>query len=185
MPRTLYSFWCACVWHMSSRWYTPDFHIVSMDIYMLVRPYHQGLYPAIEETVVKSLAGRWQLVSHQLLLQMGCQVLLNGSKDAKSLGHLLWTGYSTTTGRLRTTILTVHPVMSICLEPLRSTLLLSDMQQMVMWSKLSPPGCRHLIMSFVEQRLNCQFWLHGGEMCIIYCYTCATYTVRCEYSSGH
>jgi hypothetical protein len=91
-------------------------------------------------------------------------------RDAKLLGHILWTGHGTTAGRLRTALLTMHPVMSICLEPLRSTLLLSDMRQTVTWSKLSLPGCRHLIMGFVEQMLNCQFWLHGGVMRTIYCY---------------
>jgi len=112
--------------------------------------------------------------------------------DAKSLGHILWTGrvtgLGTTVGRLQTAILTVqilHPVMSICLEPLRSTLLVCDMQQTVMWSKLSPPGCRHLILGFAKRTLNSHFWLHDGVMCTVYWYCCATYTVRCEYSSWH
>jgi len=59
--------------------------------------------------------------------------------DAKSLGYVLRTGrvtgHGTTVERLRTAVLTVqilHPVMSICLKPLSSTLLLSDMQQTVM-----------------------------------------------------
>jgi hypothetical protein len=110
----------------------------------------------------------------------------------KSLDHILQTecvtGHGTSARRLRTVILTVqilNPVMSISLEPLRSTLLLSDLQQTMTWSRLSPPGSRCLILIFVEQTLKCQFWLHGDLTYTIYCYQCATYTTRCEYSCWH
>ena len=74
------------MWHMASRRYTPDHHIVTTDIQSPVPPSHQGLYPRIKE--IKCLVfvdRRWHFykVSVCCKLLTSC-MLLKRSKEMKS-----------------------------------------------------------------------------------------------------
>ena len=39
--------------HVISRWYTSDFNVVAINFYVFVPPWHQGVYPGVEEMGVK------------------------------------------------------------------------------------------------------------------------------------
>jgi len=61
-------------WHMGSRWYTPDFHEVVIDISELVPSWHQGLYSGVEKNRYQvSVAVRGQLALRRHLLPIACQ----------------------------------------------------------------------------------------------------------------
>ena len=86
------------------------------------------------------------------------------------------------------TVLILQPGISICLDPQRSTCLACDLQQMLMWSKLSADSwCGFLLhqnTSFgaaVVQELECQWWLCGGLVCTM-CYpVCHIYEVSIKF----
>jgi len=40
---------------MNSRWYTPNLHVVTTDIYTFDPPWHQGLYAGVKLSVDKRL----------------------------------------------------------------------------------------------------------------------------------
>jgi hypothetical protein len=41
--------------HTGSRWYTPDIHVDTTDIYAYAPPVHQGLYPSVKQISVQYL----------------------------------------------------------------------------------------------------------------------------------
>jgi hypothetical protein len=81
---------------------------------------------------------------------------VRGSKKWKSLGSILptglVTGFRTMANRLWTSLATVPilcAVISISLDALWRAWLANDLQQMLLWSKLSHPGYRHLAPIFL------------------------------------
>lgn len=125
-----------------------------------------------------SIAKRWQLASCttscQLLVN---QVLFEGPKRRKPTR--LVTGYGAVAGKLWTTfviVLILCPVISICLDALRSTWLARDLQQMPVWSCHPTTDTWHQFLlcwitsigAMIEQMLICQCWLHRGLMCALH-----------------
>ena len=55
-------------WHICSRWYTSDLHVVTTDIYTLFPSWKQGLYPGIEK-MVPSVCNQ-KVTSGQYLLRI-------------------------------------------------------------------------------------------------------------------
>ena len=76
-----------CVWHVCSRWYTPELHVVTIGIYAYASspPWYHGLYPAVKVFGVKYL----EAASDRLLCVVICyksfasQVLLKGPKQTE------------------------------------------------------------------------------------------------------
>ena len=112
-----------------------------------------------------SVARRWQCDTHQCWLQIASQMLHKGSKEMEVTGPILptgfVTGYGVMAGRLWTTLHTgpiACPTISIYLDPVRITCLASNLKQITMWSKLSPPGCRCLTLP--SAMLEDKPWCH-------------------------
>ena len=103
-----------------------------------------------------SVSRRWHLASRR------CLWFLRGSEEWKSLPVGLATGHGTTAGTLWAILPRDRISRSeiyISLGFLRSAWLASDLQQTPTWSKLSPPGYRHMTqISSTGRRLWCHCW---------------------------
>ena len=80
-------------WHMGSTWYTSDLHLVTIDTYTFVPPWHQGMYPSIEEVMssvccqevtacfMSALFQQKLLASHTLLQGWGSLGMRSGLQE--------------------------------------------------------------------------------------------------------
>jgi hypothetical protein len=157
-----------CTWHICSRRCTPDFHS---------HQWHPSTFPSMTVRLVSqhrrnqcqvSVAWRRQLASSWCLLHITHQphVFLQRSKAMEIPGPHPTTryvnGYDTMTRQFWTTLLTVlisNPVISISLNPKRSTWLASDLQQIPTWR-----GCHILAANSWHSLLLCWVTSLGTRM---------------------
>ena len=141
-------------WHMVSRYYMSGLHVVTIHVWAFVPLWHQGLYPGIKKSV-SSVCSQEVTAWHTSVSAANCQ------PAGPILPTGFVTGYGVMAGRLRTTHptgLITCPTISINLDPIRIAYLASNLKQITVWSKLSPPGCRRLTLP--SAMLQYKPWCH-------------------------
>ena len=120
-------------WLMGSRWYTPDFSVVTIVILSFVTSWHCCLCPGVEEGGVKFVQPDDSFSRWPLLQIDASQVLRKGSKKMKITRTCtttdLMSDYDATAGRLRAVLIS-RPVIPVYLDCLKRTWLATELQQM-------------------------------------------------------